>query len=229
MHPLRLARPFLAVCTLVTLVLIPASLAARSSIAIPQANTSIYLPLIANPARPILAANLEVEGYSLEETALQTAAFNVSLDPSVYPDGLPFQILNTAGDRSFIVKTGTFFYIPIAWVDDSPPVLGTFPSNASAAQPYFFAPQQLGGHDFSITIDGIVYSLDGSYLAGPVTTAPLPDGGGTHFLVIAAFMAPLDPGDHVVQLKGALDGTLVIDTYGAPYLIDITYMVKVNT
>jgi hypothetical protein len=191
-------------------------------------DSRIYLPLLSRSQGPILDASIALGGFSLEEVARRTAAFNVTLDPALYPEGLPFTILNTGGDRRFVVAPGTYFYIPIGFVDDSPPIIGAFPADASGAQAYFFGPTQLGGHDFSITIDGVVHPLGPAYLAGPVTTDPLLDGGGTHYMAIAAFMAPLAVGAHEVTLQGEFSGDAVVALFGGVYPITITYTVIVE-
>ena len=44
------------------------------------------------------------------------------------------------------------------------------------------------------------------YVAGPVTTAPRPDGKGTHMITLGAFMEPLMPGKHIVSISGGVFG-----------------------
>ena len=36
-------------------------------------------------------------------------------------------------------------YVPLVFVDDSPPILGDFPVNAKDAEHYFISPDQLEG------------------------------------------------------------------------------------
>lgn len=141
--------------------------------------------------------------------------------------GLPYVILNTSGNRTFTVDTDTYFYAPIAYVNDSPPILGAFPGSPSEAATYFFDPAQIGAHDCFIDIDGTRYSIGPAYLAGPVTTAPMPDGGGTHYIVLAAFMRPQPPGSHTVSMGATFDGAAVVAAYGAPVQFVITYEVIV--
>src|SRR6266436_215560 len=69
----------------------------------------------------------------------------------------------------FVVKSGTPLYVPLIGVDDSPPVLGTFPTTARAALDYFFKPDQLGGQNWVITVDGRSTAVGPEFLAGPVT------------------------------------------------------------
>lgn len=208
-------------------ILIVAGILIGSAAAAPTATNSIYLPLVRGPAH-LLAADQAVGGHSLTDAALITAQFNASLDPGRYPTGLPYQILNTSGDRIFTVGAGTYFYVPIAYISDSPPILGDFPDSADEAKRYFVDPAQIGAHDSFIDVDGTRYAIGPAYLAGPVTTAPLPDGGGTHYMVLAAFMRPLPPGPHTVSMGATFDGAAVLAAYGAPVQFVITYEVIVT-
>jgi hypothetical protein len=208
------------------LALLLIGLLAGSAWAAPTANNTIYLPLVAGTA-PLLAPDQTVGGHTLEQAARLTAAYNVSLDPARYPPGLPYQVLN-ASHRSFTVPAGTFFYAPIAYPDDSPPIIGAFPTSASEAAAYFFGRAQLGGHDCFIEIDGIRYALGPEYLSGPVTTDPLPDGGGTRYLTLAAFMQPLSRGEHTVSIGSSFNGDAVLAVFGGPLTAVATYSVIVE-
>lgn len=201
-------------------------LLAGSAAAAPTASYTIYLPIVAGTS-PLLAPDKTVGGHSLEQAARLTAAYNVSLDPAWYPPGLPYQVLN-ASHRSFTVPAGTFFYAPIAYPDDSPPIIGAFPASASEVAAYFFGRDQLGGRDCFIEIDGVRYTLGPEYLSGPVTTDPLPDGGGTHYLTLAAFMQPLAPGAHTVSIGSSFDGDAVLAVFGGPVISVATYSVTVE-
>jgi hypothetical protein len=208
-------------------ILIVVGMLIGSAAATPSATNSIYLPLVRGPAH-LLAADQAVGGQSLTDAALITAQFNASGDPGRYPPGLPYQILNTSGDNTFMVQSDTYFYIPIAFVNDSPPILGNFPNSADEAKLYFFDPAQIGAHDCFIDVDGTRYAIGPAYLAGPVTTAPLPDGGGTHYMVLAAFMRPLPPGNHTVSMGATFDGAAVLEAYGEPAEFVVTYEVNVT-
>src|SRR5262245_24964714 len=121
------------------------------------------------------------------------------------------------------------FYLPLQSVDDSPPVLGTFPTTSAQAQAYFFGPSQYGGHDFVAVVDGVSTPIGPAYLAGPVTTPPLLDGGGTHILTLGAFVQPLSPGTHTVRISGELSGAALAPTYGITFLRDdFTYTIHVR-
>lgn len=127
------------------------------------------------------------------------------------------------------MSPGTFFFVPLWNATDSPPVVGAWPSTHHEAIPYFFAPSQVGGEDFAIIIDGHRTPIGPPYLAGPITTSPLQDGGGTHIITLGAFVHPLTPGSHTVTITGGVFGTEVGKTYPFDFLEqDITYTVAVR-
>ena len=120
------------------------------------------------------------------------------------------------------------FYVPIVSVDDSPIVIGTFPTSSSMAASYWFDSSQLGGTD-SIVVDGKTTSIGASYLVGPIMTAPLGDGGGTHIITIGVFLTPLSKGSHTVVIKARFDGALILPFLGINFLEeDFTYHVIVQ-
>jgi hypothetical protein len=131
--------------------------------------------------------------------------------------------------NSFGVPAGTSFYVPILNADDSPPVVGNFPTSSAGTKAYVFGPDQLGGRGFSVCIDGDCVALGSGYAAGPETTPPLLDGGGTHIITIGAFLTPMRPGSHVVRIRGGWHGAGIAATYGGlPFLdVDFTYAVTV--
>jgi hypothetical protein len=174
------------------------------------------------------------------------AQFTASVNqPDLYPD-TPFQILYVdpatangvptidggvadSGSNMFPhVRPGTPYFVPIINPDDSPPVLGTFPTSHEDAIPYVFGHDTYGA-SFQIIIDGRIMPIGSEYVAGPVTTAPLPDGGGTHMITLGAFVRPLTPGDHTVSITGGVFGDGLLTTYGIKYLTeDFTYKVHVG-
>jgi hypothetical protein len=88
----------------------------------------------------------------------------------------------------------------------------------------------VGGKDFAVIIDGVSTPLGPSYVAGPVTTPPLLDGGGTHMITIGAFLNPMTPGHHTVRITGGYYGQGITDTYGIAFIaLDFTYSVTVTT
>jgi hypothetical protein len=148
---------------------------------------------------------------------------------SYYPQA-PFQILyvnRPTGTNTFSVFPGTMFFLPVAYSDDSPPILGDFPTSASAVGNYFFSRAQLGGHDLAIIVDGKVTPIGPAYAAGPVLTPGLLDGGGSHFTQLGALLTPLPPGTHTVTIRGTFDGAAWAP-YGGGFSFEITYTVIVR-
>lgn len=208
------------------------------------------IPTFAGGGGNVLAPNAQPRGYSLTDMARATARFNTSFNNLLYYPNTPFQILyadfSTAtttpvdcdnggsgllqsGTNSFTVAPGTPFYVPFFNVTDSPPVLGTYPSDESEAVGYFFGPTQIGGRDFEIIVDGKSTPVGPEYLAGPVETAPLLDGGGTHIITLGVFLTPLSVGTHTVTIRGQVAGDLLLPTYGISCLKeDFTYVVEVK-
>ena len=107
---------------------------------------ALVVSAIAAPAAfagsDIVPPNAKPAGYSLERMAAEHALFTSSgNDPAFYPQ-TPFQVLFASsidaapegdglvvtGENSFEVQPETGFYLPILHVNDSPPVIGTFPS-----------------------------------------------------------------------------------------------------
>jgi hypothetical protein len=147
----------------------------------------------------VLPASAHPKGYSLSDIAAATAHYNT--DQSSTPPNVPFQIL--VGDAT--VTPGTMFYLPIFFADDSPPVAPGFPTDISdqeADADYLY--DQAGVDAFLVQVDDDITVLDASYVRG-VKTTPLPDGGGTQYIVSAAFLTPLTPGKHTVGIGGLVD------------------------
>ena len=131
--------------------------------------------------------------------------------------------------NSLTVPAGTRFFVPVDNADDSPPIVGTFPTTNDGAKRYIFDPLQAGGKDFAVIIDGVSTPLGPAYVAGPVTTPPLLDGGGTHMITIGAFLNPMTPGQHTVRITGGYYGQGIRDTYGVGFIaLDFTYRVTVT-
>jgi hypothetical protein len=183
-------------------------------------------------------------GYTLADMAEAVALFTTNgNDPDFYPD-TPFQVLfadpstfafNVVGDElletgsnTITVMAGTYFYMPMFNIDDSPPILGTSPTSARDAVGYVFDPEQLGLEDAEVVVDGQATSIGPAWLAGPVRTAPLGDGGGTHIITLGVFLAPLSVGTHTVSLSGHYAGDLIEPVFGLPVFGgEFTYTVNV--
>lgn len=200
-------------------------------------------PAIAQASPDVFPPNADPAGYSLERMAAEHALFTSSgNDPAYYPQ-TPFQVLFASsldaqpegaglvvtGENTFAVQRHTRFYLPILHVNDSPPVIGTFPSAPGpAATRYFFGPRQVGAEPAVVTIDGETTTLGRPYLAGPVQTPPLFDGGN-HIMTLGAFLKPLKRGTHTIHASGNVAGDAFSQTFGLAFLrFEFTYTVTVD-
>lgn len=153
----------------------------------------------------VIPASIKVYGYSLHDMARATAAFNVSDHSGPVPN-TPFQILYTSAanpDNTFKVGQGRVLYVPVAYNDNSLPVIGNFPESAERRKQllrYWFSQRELGVVQTEIVVDGKVASLGGDYVAGVSFSTPLPDGA-TQYATPAAFIAPLPLGTHTVEIR----------------------------
>jgi hypothetical protein len=167
----------------------------------------------------VLPANAKSHGYSLSKMAKLTAAFNVTDHSGVTPDvvnGEPFQGLFTTATNTFIVEPGTTLYVPVWQLDDSDPVLGTFPNvaNRQAVENYAFSSNQFGIQYSNIKVDKKVTSLGSNYLAAVTLDDPLTDflpggHGGYHYITLAVFLSPLTKGTHTVEISGLATGAAI--------------------
>jgi hypothetical protein len=182
----------------------------------------------------VLPAGARPLGYTLTDMARKLALFNASGEDLQYYPKTPFQILFVTTSpgivpiacpyggsgikfinaSSFNVPPGTHFFVPLWSVDDSPPIVGTFPESASQAGNYFFSLSQVGARNFEIIIDGKTTPIGPDYVAGPVLSPkPLPDGGGRHLIELGAFLTPMSVGTHTVTIKGRLVGLAIAAAY----------------
>jgi hypothetical protein len=169
---------------------------------------------------------LYVDPALFEPPLLVTRAFRPCPKPDSPACGLLFT-QSVPFSNSFVVPTGTMFFVPVDNAKDSPPIAGTFPTTERAGKRYVFEHRQLGGRDFSIVVDGDRVALGPEYVAGPVETPPLPDGGN-HMITIGAFLGPLPPGHHTVRITGGYYGRAIRETYGLAFIaLDFTYSVTV--
>lgn len=211
------------------------------SLVIALGATAVAVPA-AYAGSDLFPPNADPAGYSLERMAAEHALFVSSgNDPAFYPQ-TPFQVLFASsqhaapegdglvvtGDNTFTVDKGTRFYLPVLHVNDSPPVIGTFPSApGQAAKQYFFGRSHVGAEPAVITIDGETTTIGRPYLAGPVATPPLFDGGN-HIMTLGAFVKPLKRGTHTVHASGSVSGDEFSQTFGLSFLrFEFTYTVTV--
>jgi hypothetical protein len=197
----------------------------------------------------VLPPNAQPHNFTLDDMARLLALFDTSgNNPQYYPN-TPIQILFAdrskssftevtcpnslsgfleTGGNSFVISPQSLYFVPLFSVDDSPPVLGVFPIQESESEDYFFGPTEYGGEGFEIIVDGKSTPVGPAFLAGPVETPPLLDGGGTHLIQLGVFLAPLSLGTHTVTIQGQVAGSGVFPTYGIGCdEEDFTYVVKV--
>lgn len=201
----------------------------------------------AGPTGPLYAPEDAPSGVSLTDMVGKMTLFNASGNDVANLPNSPFELLYVPpgqgtlemttkdGKPHFIstvavpftgVPANRAFYMPIATFDDSPPIVGAFPTNEDEAQHYFFDAAQLGG-TYSIHVDGEEIEILGEYAAGPVTTEPLPNGGGTHGVVLAVIIRPLPPGEHQIGFDGAFFGDGWVNAFGATSEAHVTYNITV--
>jgi len=177
----------------------------RSIVRIEEDKPNIGLPAQAKPL-----------GYSMADAASITAAFNTT-DHCGEPPDLPLQMLYPCGSGPYLfeVQQGTYFYVPVLYVDDSPPVIGHFPdiSIRAGLQNYMYSQNQVGVVFAMIEVDGWHYLLTKNHLVG-VDVPPLPDGGGTRYATVAAFIKPLTVGTHTIQIESLATGRDLIPWCG---------------
>jgi hypothetical protein len=197
----------------------------------------------------VLPPNANPHGYSLDDMTLKMALFQTSGNQAQYYPQTPFQILHTDPDtpptisnivcpdsgegilvtnhNAFVVRSGTPFFVPLWSVDDSPPVIPPFPVQPSMGGYYFFDPQGVGGRDFEVIVDGQSVKLGPAYVGGPIT-APLLNGG-SHMVLLGAFLSLMSPGTHSVTIKGKVAGAGILQYYGMHCIgEDIQYLVRVE-
>ena len=162
----------------------------------------------------VLPPDATPKGYSLWDMAEETAVYNTGEPGTTEPvPDVPFLVL--IDDAT--VKPGTMLYVPVFnWNDGSQLLVSPFPKDLrdqkedadyllDTADAY--ADAEITA--FIVQVDGKTTILSADYAVG-VKTPPLPDGGGTHYIVSAAFITPLAPGDHTVGIGGIIGGEPVV-------------------
>ena len=69
--------------------------------------------------------------------------------------------------NTFHVSRRTTFFVPVDNADDSPVVVGDYPTTLRGAKAYVFSRDQLGGKGFVICIDSKSVAIGPEYVAGP--------------------------------------------------------------
>lgn len=180
-----------------------AGAAASSCLAGVTATPSEALSARLPRAAGVLPALVRPYGYSLHDMARLTAAFNV--DHTQPMPNTPFQILYNADPaiNPFRVAQGAIMYVPVAYDDDSVPVIGNFPRNVEDRRQllrYWYSQREWGSVYMDIVIDGKVFPLGPSYLASVRFDQALPDGA-KQYITPAAFVGPLSVGMHTVEIR----------------------------
>jgi hypothetical protein len=175
---------------------------------------------LADDGGNVLPPQAKPHGYSLTDMASEIALFSTSGNSSQYYPDTPFQVLAedvstivatpvnggivVTATNSFTVSAGTPFFVAVYYSDDSPPFTPPFPTDNREAAKYL---HDVNGVDvLGIIVDGKSTFLGPDYVAGPVLTPPLLDGGGTHLISVGAFLTPLSVGKHTVSIMGFLSG-----------------------
>jgi hypothetical protein len=194
---------------------------------------TIWLGTILSPCAKaaggnILPASAQPLGWTIDDMAAAIANFSITgNDPAYYPD-LPFQIIYRHPGNSFTVPPGTFFYVKLVFIDDSPPIIGDWPADKSAAADYIFGRTDLGAHDLEMEVDGKVFSLDDpGYIGGPVLTPDSPDRSA-HLIQLGAYLTPLAKCAHSVTIRRVMDGDAMLAALSGPFSVNITYSVTVQ-
>jgi hypothetical protein len=160
----------------------------------------------------VLPASATPKGYSLLDIAAATAVYNTGGET---PPDVPFQIL-VPDISDYTVSPGTMLYLPIFSADDSGGAPDGFPKDitdqdADADFLNNLVFDDFGVEAFIVQVDGQTTILDDDYVSG-TPTAPLSDGtpAGTNYIVSAAFLTPLTPGNHTVGIGGIIGGQPVV-------------------
>jgi hypothetical protein len=162
----------------------------------------------------VLPPDAQPKGYSLSEIAVATAYYNTGTVFGLVlpPPKVPFEVIE--GDTT--VKPGTKFYLPIFFDDDSGGAAPGFPTDLDDEDAIAdFLYETAGVEAFVVQVDDKITVLDDDSVTG-VNTTPLPDGtpAGTHYIVAAAFLGPLEPGKHTVGFGGVIaDKPVVFVSY----------------
>ena len=143
---------------------------ARSALVVVMAAVVVSVSAPAYASGNVLPAAAQPNGVSRADMAQALAVFTISGNDSAFLPQTPSQVLYgdpstvaftpdgsglvETGTNAFTVHPGTLFFVPVFNVDDSPPVIGTFPTTNAEAQEYFFDPAGLGGRDFNVVVDG---------------------------------------------------------------------------
>ena len=178
--------------------------------------TAAVFTLIIQPCQSrVLPGQANPKGTSIDDMTFSLAKFQDTFDQSFLPN-TPFQIVfqqdfdpsTGIGTGNFTVKPGTFFFVPVFSFNDSPPIIGDFPTNSSEVVNYIFGPDQIGLQSAQITVDRQSFNLGPANVSGLVNTPSLPNGG-SHTILMGAFVTPLPKGTHTITISASFDGAQI--------------------
>jgi len=160
----------------------------------------------------VLPADATPKGYCLRDMAVETAAYNEDSSEPL-PD-VPFEVL-VGGIDEYTVRRGTALYVPIFYSDNAPPLPTQIPfptkirdQDDDADYLDSVAAELYGVTAFFVQVDDETTVLCDDHVVG-VRTEELPDGAD-RYIVSAAFLTPLSPGEHTVGIGGVIDGEPVV-------------------
>jgi hypothetical protein len=179
----------------------------------------------------ISPAQAHPRGTSIDDMTTALAKFqdtgnNLSFYPNTRFQILFVQDFNT-GTGTFTVRPGTFFFVPLFSFNDSPPIIGDFPTNSSQVGEYIFGATQVGAHDVEIEVDGKATGLGPSYLSNLINTPGLPNGG-SHTILMGVFLTPLPKGTHTVKIREGFAGDAIVAAFGTTFFFEDVYTVIVQ-
>jgi hypothetical protein len=174
----------------------------------------------------VMPAGASPSGYCLDDVAAALAKFSDRGNDTTLLPPTPFQVIYDNGSDVFNVKTGTRLFVPLLFIDDSPPEIGIYPSEESDLASYYFDPTQIGIEGAQIEVDGEVTDIGPDYI-GAVFDAALPNGG-SNYSELGVFLTPLNKGTHTITIRGTFAGDLVLDLFGFPIPFELTYTVNVK-
>jgi len=163
----------------------------------------------------VLPPNATPNGYSLSDMAVATAAYNDIGDSEPIPD-VPFEVL-VGSVADYSVRPGTMLYVPVFYADNSLPlVVSPYPKDLqdpTADTDYLLdcadadSPPGTEIEAFLVQVDGKTTVLSDDYSVG--VKIKLSDSAD-RYIVAAAFVAPLTPGEHTVGVGGIIGGAPVV-------------------
>lgn len=181
----------------------------------------------------VMPSTAKVGGYSLTDMAKALAYFTSSGNNPAYLPKTPFPILylkdpnDPTKPSEFTVSSKDHIFLPLLFVSNASPNIGAFPAPPNQGSNYIFSQEQFGAK-FQIQVDNkLANDIGSSYVAGPVYTPGLLNGG-SQSIQVGVFLTPLSKGEHTITCRGTLSGKAFVDFAGEPLAFEFTYKVKVQ-